>query len=139
VFLEVETRQSAGHNIVANYEYRALPKEIRDAISLAEFIGVSKGRSRPEPGSQAPQKDPQHALVKVTLSTFDGSNKGTTGAWMKMLGLNPRPQEYAKELNSKGFLLKEEIEPAEVAVTSTPQEVKEEIMGHELEKEKSDL
>ncbi|KAH9292183.1 hypothetical protein KI387_042630 [Taxus chinensis] len=34
-----------GHNITDNYEeYRALPKKIRDAISLVEFIGLKKGR-----------------------------------------------------------------------------------------------
>lgn len=44
VIPEVEMRHSVGHNIVASYkEHRDIPKENCDAISLVEFIGVSKG------------------------------------------------------------------------------------------------
>lgn len=58
---------------------------------------------------------------------------------MKMIGLNPRPKEYTKEPNPKEFPLKEEKEQTKVTNTSTPQEIKEEIMGHESKKEKSYL
>ncbi|KAH9295825.1 hypothetical protein KI387_039413 [Taxus chinensis] len=67
----VETQHSVGHNIAASYEeYRALPAEIRDALSLAEFIGVNKGRARQGPRSQAPQKDLQHAWRKEEEKNF---------------------------------------------------------------------
>ncbi|KAH9293820.1 hypothetical protein KI387_040980, partial [Taxus chinensis] len=55
---EIETQPSKVDNIATWYEeYRALPEKIRDAMSFAEFMGVSKGRSRPKPRSRATQEE----------------------------------------------------------------------------------
>ncbi|KAH9300787.1 hypothetical protein KI387_012370, partial [Taxus chinensis] len=59
----VETRHSAGHNIADNYEYRALPKTIRDGISLAEFIGLKKGGVGIRPPQAMPKENGKDVLA----------------------------------------------------------------------------
>ncbi|KAH9322451.1 hypothetical protein KI387_017090, partial [Taxus chinensis] len=101
-FPEVEIQPSIVDDIVANYEeYKVLPGEIREAISLTNFINLKKNRSGPraEPRPQTNQRDLQQALGKLSLPTFDGSGKSTTRAWIQkldtFLSLRPMMEEEA--------------------------------------------
>ncbi|KAH9327714.1 hypothetical protein KI387_007892, partial [Taxus chinensis] len=69
--LEEEARPMGRRNIATSYEeYMALPREILEAISLAEFIGVNKGRARHGGRSQTPQRDFQHVERKEEEKSF---------------------------------------------------------------------
>ncbi|KAH9294127.1 hypothetical protein KI387_040669 [Taxus chinensis] len=71
---EVDNSQSSKVDNIATWyeEYRALPKKIRDAMSFSEFMGISKGRSRPKPRSQTTQEEKLGLQISsMKISQFD--------------------------------------------------------------------
>ncbi|KAH9301004.1 hypothetical protein KI387_012587, partial [Taxus chinensis] len=97
---EEEARPIGRRNIAVSYEeYVAMSREIHDVISHAEFMGLDRGRSRPEPKHAMPQREVQNVLGKMSFSTFDVSTKGTTMAWIQKfntyLSLKPMVEEDA--------------------------------------------
>ncbi|KAH9320737.1 hypothetical protein KI387_015376, partial [Taxus chinensis] len=74
-----------------------LSKEIRDAMSFVEFMGLDEKRTKPRHAT--PHKEVQSTLGKLSFSTFDGSSKGTARAWIQKLNtylsLKPMLEEEA--------------------------------------------
>jgi hypothetical protein len=73
-------------------EYQALGEEIQEAMSYHDFCN-HKLRNMPRTTKSQQNFDLLHKLGKLTISSFDGSNRCTTRAWVHKLDtyfqLNP--------------------------------------------------
>lgn len=61
-------------------EYATFPQEIRNAMSLDQYMNQKKRRERSYDNCYSTPRDFQQALGKVTLAHFDGSSVSTTRA-----------------------------------------------------------
>lgn len=80
-------------------EDASLPSEIRDILTLDQFMNQKMKRGRRNDYKSAAPRDYQQALRRVTLAHFDGSAKSTARAWVQKLdnylSLRPMPEEDA--------------------------------------------
>ncbi|KAH9292644.1 hypothetical protein KI387_042170, partial [Taxus chinensis] len=137
---KIETQHSVGHNIATIYEeYRALPDEIRDAMSLAEFIGLKNGRVGIGPRSKPraiPKENGKH------VPALEGKNPSIMikeeEEHSKLLGMD---REQPMEALEVPIILHEGEPLTDFQNSSMKGHVfSEETMGHEPKKEeKSDL
>jgi hypothetical protein len=66
-------------------EYQSLGDEFQASMSLQDFCTI-KYRNRPRDHNRVHQnKDLAQKLGKLSIPSFDGSNKSTTMAWVQKL------------------------------------------------------